>query len=287
MKRLNVDFSSEYLEERQILRDVEIDAIFEKGKKWNLASTFQNGGTAIFPHTYLQSSGHYTAACVQGLLDSGADEVLVLGVLHAGKDKLFQARMQERERHDISKLSVWGIQGPGVGQDESWCDEFSLHGFLFLWAHEVKRRAILSPKLIIRFPFLANRHPERLPGIKELESIVKNAPVIATSDLCHHGLAYGTCPEQAHKLGNEAMRYAKTAIEKNLARLKSDNYSELYEVSRNINSDSLDVLPVLRHLLGPLEGEILDMTLVDTSQLYLGNPTPSWVAASLVAFNKL
>jgi hypothetical protein len=43
----------------------------------------------------------------------------------------------------------------------------------------------------------------------------------------------------------------------------------------------------LKHLLGPLRGSILDLNLVDASDLYDGVPQPSWVAASLVELKKV
>lgn len=47
------------------------------------------------------------------------------------------------------------------------------------------------PKVIIRYPNLVYGHPESLSGIEELKLLAKESIVVATSDLCHHGTAYG------------------------------------------------------------------------------------------------
>ncbi len=51
--------------------------------EWNLAPTLASGGVVVFPHAGVLDCGHHTAAAVQGCLDSGADRVIVISVLHA------------------------------------------------------------------------------------------------------------------------------------------------------------------------------------------------------------
>ena len=70
-----------YLEERKLISDKSIDRILEHGRRWSLGSILSKGGSALFPHAYLSACGHQVAAVVQGCLDSGADQVVVLGVL--------------------------------------------------------------------------------------------------------------------------------------------------------------------------------------------------------------
>lgn len=55
----------------------------ERAREWNLAPTLASGGVVVFPHAGVLDCGHHTAAAVQGCLDSGADRVIVISVLHA------------------------------------------------------------------------------------------------------------------------------------------------------------------------------------------------------------
>ena len=57
--------------------------LLENSEKWDLHSITRSGGAVIFPHATLQVCGHQIAAAVRAALDSGADHVLALGVVHA------------------------------------------------------------------------------------------------------------------------------------------------------------------------------------------------------------
>lgn len=52
-------------------------------------------------------------------------------------------------------------------------------------------------------------------------------------------------------------------------------------------SDSIEVGQMLNYLLGPLEGHIHDLKLIDVSDLFEGDPQPSWVAATLVELRSM
>lgn len=273
---------NEYALERESLTEKEIHAILDAGKRWNLAPTFARGGSAIFPHTYIRECGHQIASVVHGLLDSNADQILVLGVLHPLNENLEIARKKERARLDISQESSYGVFGPGIIGDSSWEQEFSLDNFLFLCFEEVKRRGIRAPELIIRYPSLVNRDPKNLPGIEELKSIAKDSVVIATSDLCHHGRAYGMSAHEVIEISPMASYFAKLQIQKGFEILKKGDFEAYYNHCVNTLSDSIDVGSVLRYLLGPFEATILDLKLVDVSSLFEDEPKPSWVATSLI-----
>jgi hypothetical protein len=281
-KNMNLSALEEYAEERKTLTPEGKEAILLAGKRWDLSKTLKSHGSALFPHTYLRVCGHQIAACVHGCLDSGTDRVLLLGVLHPLSVRLFRSRCKEIDHKDISKEKCWGILGPGIYGDDSWRNEFSLANFLFLWSHEVQRRGIRSPELFIRYPCLANRHPEKLPGIDELKSIAKDSVVIGTSDLCHHGVAYGAPCSKALEMSQDAYLFARYSVMKSIELLKTSDYDTYYSTCLETRSDSLDVGTILRYLLGPLDGHILDLQLADTASLYFGRPRPSWVAASLV-----
>jgi hypothetical protein len=118
--------------------------LLDAGRAWNLAPVLERGGAVIFPHVSLEVCGHHTAAAVHGCLDSGADRVLVLGVLHALTDELEQARVRVADGGDPSMEDSWGIQGPSLSGRTDWTQEFSLSNFLFLWHEETTRRGIDS-----------------------------------------------------------------------------------------------------------------------------------------------
>jgi hypothetical protein len=277
---------NDYALERESLTENEIQAILDHGRKWNLAPILARGGSAIFPHTYIKECGHQMAAVVHGCLNSGADRVLLLGVLHPLNDNLQLARKKEIAKMDISQENSFGVFGPGISGESAWEQEFSLDSFLFLWFEEVKRRGIRAPELIIRYPSLVNRQPDKLPGMDELKSIAKDAVVIGTSDLCHHGRAYGMNLDEVMDISPLAQYYAKHQIQKGLDLLKEGNFEAYYEHCIRSLSDSVDVGTVLRYLLGQIEGTILDLKLVDVANLFEHNPRPSWVAASLIVFER-
>lgn len=277
--------SDVYQRERDILTAKQIDDLLLAGRAWDLSETLSCGGIAVFPHTYLAACGSYIAACVHAALDSGADHVLALGVLHSFSDLLLVARAKERAGEDLSGNALRGVHGPRMRRGEYWKAEYSLLSFLFLWKEEIKRRGIKAPKLSIRFPFLVNKDPQSLPGMRELEAIAKDACLVATSDFCHHGVAYGCAKERA-LTGDAAKKHALESIQEHLQILTSGDLAKFYQHCQAIRSDSYDVGPLIQYLRAPISAQVLDVTLVDTSELYDGAPKPSWVAASLIKLDK-
>ncbi|MBS0622498.1 MAG: hypothetical protein JSR80_06035, partial [Verrucomicrobia bacterium] len=166
-----MSFSLEqYSKERQQLTPVQIDALFERGEAWHLAPSFQKGGSAIFPHTFISPCGPQIAAVVKGCFESGAERVIALGVFHA-----------------LEATPSPGVMGPGLRASEAWRREFSLETFCFLWDQWLLRNGGKGPHLLLRYPFGIWGVPEELPGMRELSQEAKGALVVATSDLCHHG----------------------------------------------------------------------------------------------------
>jgi hypothetical protein len=66
-----------------------------------------------------------------------------------------------------------------------------------------------------------------------------------------------------------------------LALLKLGDYWGYNQHCVSAKSDGRDVGQVLRYLLGPLDGRILDLVWEDMAPLY-DKPSPSWVAGALV-----
>lgn len=281
----------QYYNEPKILGFEGISALLEEGKKWGkeLTCTLNAGGAVVFPHTFLSQCGYQIAAAVHAILDSGADQALVLGVLHPMTESLMQARSKELNEEDISKEPSWGIFGPDIDPKSCLEKEFSLDLFKILFSFEVKRRGIKPPKLIERYPSLVNRDPANLPGIKELQQIAKDSVIVATDDMCHHGVGYGVSQDIAFQIDDNGYQFAKKLIEDGYELLKKDDYKAYFFHWMNpvAIGDPTDTSIVLKYLLGKASIEILDIKLVDVSSLFENNLSPSWVATTLAKFNKL
>ena len=147
----------------------------ERGREWDLAPTLASGGVVVFPHAGVLDCGHQVAAAVHGCLDSGADRVIVISVLHAFTDEMQEARTRVSAGEDPSEWPFWGIQGPGIEGRDEWRDDHSLISFRHFWAAETSRRGVPGPEVVERYPYLAGGHPERLPGIEELAALAEDA----------------------------------------------------------------------------------------------------------------
>ncbi len=268
--------------ERQRLEETGIVRLLEAGQAWKLGPTLDAGGAVIFPHADLSCCGHQIAAAVHACLDSGADRVLVLGVLHALSDELEAARVRVANGADVTQERFWGIQGPGLDGRDDWRYEFSLSNFVFLCRAEAERRGVQAPALILRYPYLAGGRPDLLPGIEELQTIADDAVVVATADPFHHGIGYGEPPEMALEPEAGGLDLARRWIEEGLALLEAGDYWGYNQHCVDAKSDARDVGQVLRYLLGPLSGRILDLTWCDTTDLY-DQPPPTWVANALIS----
>jgi len=255
--------------------------LLDAGRAWDLAQVLREGGAVIFPHLSLSLCGHFTAAAVHACLDSGVDRVLVLGVLHALTDELEAARVRVAEGGDPSREASWGIQGPGVDARDDWTREFSLEGFLFLWREELTRRGVEGPELIVRYPYLAGGAPDVMPGMRELAAVASGAAIVATADPFHHGVGYGDAPEHALPPDERGLALARKRIGDGLELLESGDHAGYNRHCVDAKSDARDVGQVVRHLVGPVRGELLDVVVEDTTGAY-GAPPPTWVAGALM-----
>jgi hypothetical protein len=286
MKRELPDFKAQAAHSHKELGTKGALRLLDAGQAWDLAPVLRTGGAIIFPHATIDVCGHQIAAAVRACLDSGADRVLVLGVLHALTQELQDARVRVAHGGNVTKEASWGIQGPGLDGREDWRNEFSLDHFLFLWEKEIKRRGIIGPKLIIRFPYLAGGRPHILPGIDELLDLVHDTTqrtvVVATADPFHHGIAYGDSPEASFAPEAGGLDLARRRVDEALEMLKAGDYWGYNQHCANeAKSDARDAGQVLRYLLGPLQGRILDIVADDMTVAY-DRPAPSWVAGALI-----
>ncbi|MCB1109626.1 MAG: hypothetical protein KDK64_01475 [Chlamydiia bacterium] len=271
-------FDEDYSSQSAILGERGLHQILDAGRAWDISHVLNRGGSAIFPHAYLSKCGDQIAAVVHGCLDSGADQVLVLGVIHTREnEQLKQARLQESKGEKITDETHWGVFPEFAG-------EYSLLHFKTLWDTEVKRRGIKPPKLIMRYPCLVNGKPESLLGIEELERMAKDSVIVITADLVHNGVAYTT--DVQLEIGAEAERFTREGIAEMFTLLNQEDYSSFISRCIYFRNDARDPLTVLRYLLGQMQPHLLDLRLVDTVDLFVNDPAPSWVATSLMTLEK-
>jgi hypothetical protein len=154
--------------------------------------------------------------------------------------------------------------------------------FQFLWKQEIRRRGILGPELVLRYPYLAGGRPEAMPGMAELREIAQEAVVVATMDPFHHGIGYGDAPDQALAPTEGGLELARARITESLTLLQAGEYWNYNRHCVQAKSDGRDVGQVVRYLRGPLEGRILDLIADDMTAAY-NKPAPTWVAGALIA----
>jgi hypothetical protein len=282
MRRDVPDFKSAAIKEQTRLGLEGAANLLQAGRDWNLAATLHAGGAVIFPHLGIRVCGHQIAAAIHACLDSGADRVLVIGCLHALTQELQDARVRVAHGADVTREATWGVQGPGLDGRDDWRAEFSLLNFLFLWEQELQRRGIPGPELIVRYPYLAGGRPHILPGIEELQQIVMDAVVVGTMDPFHHGIGYGEPVATALAPDDGGLDLARRHINEGLALLRAGDYWGYNQHCVDAKSDGRDVGQVLRYLLGPLEGRILDLVWEDMAPAY-NKPDPTWVTGALIA----
>ncbi|MBU1749294.1 MAG: hypothetical protein KKA73_16540 [Chloroflexi bacterium] len=281
MRRNMPDFRAKASADQARLGQAGALDLLDAGRAWDLAPALRAGGSVIFPHASLEACGHQIAAAVHAGLDSGAARVLVLGVLHAQTPELAEARERVAHGGAVAQEPTWGIQGPGLAGRADWRAEFSLANFRFLWEQETQRRGSAGPELVIRYPYLVEGRPDRLPGIGELQEIARDAAVLVTTDPFHHGIGYGEPPETALAPEQGGLELARRQIATGLDLLRGGDYAGYHQHCVAARSDGRDVGPVLRYLLGPVDGRILDLIADDMAAMYQ-QPAPTWVAGALI-----
>jgi len=298
-KSVNMQTSPEwariYAEIRESLTTDQIYAILDRGielaSRTDLANTLADGGTAFFPHCDIRECGDQIAAVVhaslQACANTGKDQILLIGVMHTLTKTLQEAYLREKEGN-IFNDPCRGIFGPGLPNEELFCKEFSLDSFVFLLEQAAKRKGIQAPNVVMRYPNLVAGQPEFLPGIEELKQLAAESIVVATGDLCHYGTAYVSSRqaldgiEEKMPISQAAHGYAYKTIEENLHFLSGHDLLAYRKYCFETFSDTCEVGQMLRFLLGPLEGHIRDLKLVDVSEYFPNKPQPNWVAATLV-----
>lgn len=255
--------------------------MLDEARRWDLAPTLRTGGVAVFPHAGVLDCGHQIAAVVNGALDSGADRVVVISVVHAFGQAMDQARIDVANGSDPAQSPYWGIQGPGIaGERQEWRHDHVLTSWRHFWAAETKRRGIKGPEVIERYPYLAGGKPAQLPGIDEVARLVEDAVVVSTADPFHHGIGYGWAPAESLSPEAGGLALARTTLAEGIDLLEKGDYWGYNQHCVRARSDARDAGQLFRYLRGPMKGEILDLTYTDATTIY-DAPPPTWVAGAL------
>src|SRR4051794_28960119 len=253
----------------------------EQARQWDLSATVRAGGVLVFPHAGVLDCGHQIAAVVHACLDSGADRVIVVSVLHAFTDEMEQARVRVAAGADPAEWPFLGIPGTGFGGRGGWRGDHALMSFRHFWAAGPAGGGIRGPEVGEASPYLAGGHPETLPGIDNLARRAEDALIVSTADAFHHGLGYGDPPERAFAPDAGGLDLARKAIEEGMEILGSGDYWGYNQHCVRAKSDARDAGQVFRYLRGAMHGRILYLTYSDAADLYR-QPKPTWVAAALM-----
>ena len=256
----------------------------ERGRQWTLSQTLSDGGVLVFPHAGVADCGYQIAACVHAALDSGADKVIVLSVLHAFSAEMEAARVAVAKGADPAGSPFWGIQGPGIAGRDEWRGDHALISWRHFWKAEITRRRLpesKTPQVFERYPYLAGGRPGDLPGIDELARLAEDAVIVSTADPFHHGIGYGDAPEAAYASDERGLAYARSVIEAGMRLLEAGDYAAYNQHCVDAKSDARDTGQVYRWLRGDMRGDLLDISVTDASDLY-GAPKPTWVAGALI-----
>lgn len=281
--QLQKDIHALYTREHDELGEQGTLEHLERGRQWDLSGALKAGGVLVFPHAGVKDCGYQIAACVQACLNSGADRVVVISVLHAFTDAMEQARRRVAAGGSPADEPFWGIQGPGIPDSRNeWRGDHALMSWRHFWNAEVQQRGLAHPPQVIeRYPYLAGGKPERLPGIEALAEEVKDAVIVSTADAFHHGLGYGDTLENSFDHDAEGLRHAQSVIEDGIHILERGDYWGYNQHCVTAKSDARDAGQVFRYLRGPMHGRVVDITYTNSSELY-NQPPPTWVAAALV-----
>ncbi len=224
-KQLRIDINAMYAREHVELGYEGTMACLERSRDWDLSGTLNDGGVLVFPHAGVADCGHQIAACVNACLDSGADKILVVSVLHAFTDAMQAARVNVANGDSPRNYKHWGIQGPGIpGERQEWQYDHALISWRHFWRAQPTRRGIKGTEVIERFPYLAGGKPGDLPGIDELAKLAEDAVIVSTADAFHHGIGYGDAPEDSYEPNEEGLAYGRSVLEERISTLYKVDY---------------------------------------------------------------
>lgn len=241
------------------------------------------GGAVLFPHTRLSASGRLPAAAARAIVRSGTPVVLAIGVLHGARERDADRVRRARAGDASARAELRRVHGTGGSHDHGHAaEEFSLDGFCALVESAAKIHDCPRPEIICRYPLLVEDEPGTLPGIDELERLVLDgAQIVATGDLVHHGVGYGTPRDLALPATEATRTVARTWVEQQLEALGTANHRRFGDLALAQRSDLRDAGPVLVHLLGGrARFSVRAFELTGYADV-LGAEEPTWVASTL------
>ena len=257
----------------------------EASKRWDLSPALAAGGVVTFAHVNVADCGVHVAAAVNASLDSGADTVLAISVLHAFTEEMERARQQVAAGGSPSDHDTWGIQGPGLEFREEWRGDHAMRSLRHFWETATRLRGITGRRLVERYPYLAGGKPGELPNVDEAARIAESAVMVATGDQFHHGVGYGTPPEEALNPKPEGLEAARQSMEKGISLIEAGDYWGYNQHCVEAKSDDRDVAQLYRFLRGPLRGELIEIGWSDSTGLY-DAPPPTWAGGGFIVFEK-
>jgi hypothetical protein len=283
---LRTSINQLYARELEALGDRTYEML-DEARRWDLGPTLASGGVVTFAHVNVADCGLHVAAAVNAALDTGADTLLAIGVLHAFSEEM------ELARRDVSSGGgspsshpTWGIQGPGLEFREEWTGDHSMRALRHFWEAETERRGMTDRRLVERYAFLAGGHPETLPNLDETAAIADNAMIVATGDQFHHGIAYGTPEEDALAMEPDGLAAARDSMQRGIDLLAAQDHAGYDRHCVTAKSDDRDTAQLYSLLRGPLRGELIDIGASDATELY-DAPAPSWAAGGLIQFDRV
>lgn len=255
----------------------------EAARRWDLSGTLEKGGVVSFAHVSVADCGLHVAAAVNACLDTGADTVLAISVLHAFTEEMEMARRDVAAGGPPSEHPTWGIQGPGLDFRDEWRADHAMRSLRHFWEAETTRRGVTGRRLVERYPYLAGGRPENLPNLEEVAAIAEDAVIVATGDQFHHGIGYGMPPEESLPAERGGLDAARSSIGTGISLIERGDYWAYNQHCVTARSDDRDAAQLYRYLRGPLRGELVEIGWSDSTQLY-DQPPPTWAAGGFIEF---
>jgi hypothetical protein len=213
---------------------------------------------------------------------------LVVSVLHAWTVEMQEARNRLAAGNDLTDHPLRGIQGPMLTNSrDEWQRDHALISWRYFWEAACEGQGLAPedrPQVMEVYPFLAGNAPQTLAHFDAVAKWAEDAVIVSTADPFHHGIGYGDSVEVARAPERGGLDLARASIEESNRLLANGDYAAYLQHCVAARNDARDAGPLLRELAGPLRPEILDLTASDMTQFYEA-PSPTWVAAALVAWH--
>lgn len=280
---LRTSINELYRREHEELGEAGAHAMLDEARRWDLSGTLAGGGVVTFAHVNVSDCGIHVAAAVNAALDTGADTVLAISVLHAFTEEMGLARRDVSSGGRPTAHESWGIQGPGLDFRDEWRGDHAMRSLRHFWEAETKRRRINGRRLVERYPFLAGGRPAELPNVDEVAAIAESAVIVATGDQFHHGIAYGTPKEEALAMDEVGIAAARASMETGIDLLNAGDFLGYDRHCVIAKSDDRDAAQLYTYLRRPLLGRLIDIGASDATALYEA-PAPSWAAGGFIEF---